>query len=68
MVENFVGQPNAQLLSSPRPRLMMATRRQSSAKASKKSHAPVQIDFVRVGGRYRVGKLLGSGASGEPNL
>lgn len=28
---------------------------------------PSQIDFVRVGGRYRVGKLLGSGASGEPN-
>ena len=28
---------------------------------------PVQIDFVRVGGRYRVGKLLGSGGSGRSN-
>jgi hypothetical protein len=31
------------------------------------SHAPLQIDFVRVGGQYRVGKLLGSGGSGEPD-
>ena len=28
---------------------------------------PLQIDFVRVGARYRVGKLLGSGGSGESN-
>jgi hypothetical protein len=28
---------------------------------------PVQVDFVRVGGRYRVGKLLGSGGSGRSN-
>ena len=64
-VENFVGQ--LQLISSPRPRLMMAMHCQNLAKPSKKPHAPVQIDFVHVGGRYRVGKLLGSGGSGEPN-
>ena len=29
--------------------------------------APLHVDFVRVGGRYRVGKLLGSGGSGESN-
>ena len=34
-------------------------------KASKKLHAPLQINFVCVGGWYRVGKLLGSGGSGE---
>jgi hypothetical protein len=28
--------------------------------------APLQIDFVRVGGRYRVGELLGFGESGAP--
>ena len=28
--------------------------------------APLQIDFVRVGSRYRVGKLLGFGGSGAP--
>jgi hypothetical protein len=27
----------------------------------------VKPDFVRVNGRYRVGRLLGSGVSGEPN-
>jgi hypothetical protein len=26
----------------------------------------LQLNFVRVGGQYRVGKLLGSGGSGEP--
>lgn len=26
-----------------------------------------QLPFVRVRGRYRVGNLLGSGGSGEPN-
>ncbi len=35
--------------------------------ASGKPHAPLQIDFVRVAGRYRVGKLLGYGGSGERN-
>jgi len=35
--------------------------------ASEKPHTPLQIGFVHVGGRYRVGKLLGSGGSGEPN-
>ena len=28
---------------------------------------PLKLDFVCVGGRYRVGKLLGSGGSGELN-
>ena len=28
---------------------------------------PLQVDFVRVGGRYRVGKPLGSGRAGESN-
>ena len=28
--------------------------------------APLQIDFVRVDGRFRVGELLGSGESGAP--
>ena len=28
---------------------------------------PLKLDFVRVGGQYRVGKLLGSGGSGESN-
>ncbi len=28
---------------------------------------PFKLDFVHVGGRYRVGKLLGSGGSGESN-
>ena len=35
--------------------------------ASEKLHNPLQIDFVRVAGRYRVGKLLGYGGSGECN-
>jgi len=29
--------------------------------------SPLKLDFVRVGSRYRVGKLLGSGGSGESN-
>lgn len=45
----------------------MATGLQNSEEPSEKPHAPLKIDFVRVGGRYRVGKLLGSGGSGEPN-
>ena len=36
-------------------------------KASEKLHAPLQINFVRANGRYRVGKLLSFGGSGEPN-
>jgi hypothetical protein len=32
-----------------------------------KHSVPVHVDFVCVGGRYRVGKLLGSGGSGESN-
>src|SRR6267142_3055984 len=34
---------------------------------SKKQHSPIQPNFVRVNGRYRVGKILGSGGSGECN-
>ena len=45
----------------------MAIRPRDSEGASEKPRAPLQVSFVRVGGRYRVGKLLGSGASGEPN-
>jgi hypothetical protein len=30
-------------------------------------HAPIHINFLHVGGRYRVGKLLGFGGSGAPN-
>jgi hypothetical protein len=33
--------------------------------AFEKPHVPLQVDFVRVAGRYRVGKLLGYGGSGE---
>ena len=32
-----------------------------------KESPPLQIDFVHVAGQYRVGKLLGSGGSGESN-
>jgi hypothetical protein len=32
---------------------------------SAKDSAPLHLDFVHVGSRYRVGKLLGSGGSGE---
>lgn len=32
---------------------------------SQKQPASYHLDFVRVGGQYRVGKLLGTGASGE---
>jgi hypothetical protein len=41
---------------------------QSSKKTCEEpSPQTFQLDFVRVGCRYRVGKLLGSGGSGEPN-
>jgi len=35
--------------------------------ASDKSLVPPDLDLVRVGGRYRVGKLLGFGGSGVSN-
>ena len=38
-----------------------------SSKTTCEEPSPLQLDFVRVGSRYRVGKLLGSGGSGEPN-
>ena len=45
----------------------MAMHLRNAEQASKKPRAALQVDFVRVAGRYRVGKLLGSGGSGEPN-
>jgi len=39
-----------------------------SLQASKKQPTPHHLDFVCVGGRYRVGKMLGTGGSGEPHL
>ena len=42
---------------------MTVHRRKPSVKCS----VPLHVDFVRVGGRYRVGKLIGSGGSGEYN-
>jgi hypothetical protein len=46
--------------------LIPAMRKQNPQNPSEKRHPPLKLDFVRVGGRYRVGKLLGSGRSGEP--
>ena len=34
---------------------------------SEKRFTPTMSDIVRVGGRYRVGKLLGTGGSGKLN-
>lgn len=34
---------------------------------SEKQLSTLPLDVVRVGGRYRVGKLLGTGGSGELN-
>jgi serine/threonine protein kinase len=47
---------------------MMAYSIQHGHETWEESHVPVQPDFIRVAGRYRVGKLLGSGASGTTNL
>ena len=47
--------------------LMMAIHHRNPKEASKKWHTALQVDFVCVGGWYRVGKLLGSGGSGEHN-
>ena len=47
--------------------LMMAMHLSNLKVASRKPHAALQVDFVHVSGWYRVGKLLGSGGSGEPN-
>jgi len=40
---------------------------QRPLRASRKQTASHQLDFVRVGGRYRIGKLLGTGGSGKPH-
>ncbi|KAH9017003.1 kinase-like domain-containing protein, partial [Lactarius hengduanensis] len=37
-------------------------------KTSEKHYVPRKLDFVHVGGRYRVGRLLGSGGSGSVYL
>jgi hypothetical protein len=47
--------------------LMATIRVQKSVISSGKGPVSSQLDFVRVGGRYRVGKLLGTGGSGEPH-
>jgi hypothetical protein len=47
---------------------MPAVRKQKSRKPSEKQYPPLKLDFVRVGGRYRIGELLGSGRSGKPKL
>jgi hypothetical protein len=39
----------------------------NSQRTSEKQFSPSMLDIVRVGGRFRVGKLLGSGGSGELN-
>jgi serine/threonine protein kinase len=46
---------------------MLEIRKQKLRRPSEKRYLPLKLDFVRVGGRYRIGKLLGSGRSGEPN-
>jgi hypothetical protein len=46
---------------------MMAMPLQNSEDPSEKPYSPLQIDFVHVGGQYRVGKLLGYDGSGKHN-
>ncbi|KAH9008763.1 kinase-like domain-containing protein [Lactarius hengduanensis] len=41
----------------------MTTRHRKLRKTSEKRYVPRKIDFIRVGGWYRVGRLLGSGGS-----
>jgi len=40
---------------------------QRPLQASRKQTASHQLDFVHVGGRYRIGKLLSTGGSGKPH-
>ncbi|KAI9450701.1 kinase-like domain-containing protein [Lactarius psammicola] len=47
---------------------MTVTRLRRPRKNSEEQSVPQKLDFVRVGGRYRVGKLLGSGGSGDVYL
>lgn len=42
-------------------------RLRNSRQTPEKRFTPSKSDIVRVGGRYRVGKLLGTGGSGELN-
>jgi hypothetical protein len=46
----------------------MAMRLQDPQETSEGLQDPLKIDFVHVGGRYRVGKLLGFSGSGAPNF
>jgi hypothetical protein len=51
--------------------LMTAMRIQNPRQTSKKQSSPPRaptLDIVHVGGRYRVGKLLGTGGSGELHI
>ena len=53
---------------SPRSRLLTLTttmRSQNPRQTLKKRSSFPTLDIVRVGGRYRVGKLLGTGGSGK---
>ena len=47
---------------------MASMRIQGPLPASQKRPISRQLDFVRVDGRYRVGKLLGTGGSGESHF
>ena len=47
---------------------MASMHAQGPSPASRKQPASHQLDFVRVDGQYRVGKLLGTGGSGESHF
>ena len=47
--------------------LMTTTRLRNPRHTSEKRFSPSKSDIVRVGGRYRVCNLLGTGGSGELN-
>lgn len=46
----------------------MTTMPLQNRQTSEKRFTPSMSDIVRVAGRYRVGKLLGTGGSGELNF
>jgi hypothetical protein len=48
--------------------IMEKHKRSKKASRTVRRDPPLQLDFVRVDGRYRVGKLLGSGGSGKTQL
>jgi hypothetical protein len=47
--------------------LLMTMSLQNPRQTLQKRFSPSMLDVVRVGGRYRLGKLLGTGGSGELN-